>query len=54
VLKSIIDEAFRRTITLLRAQRDVLDRGAHRLLEHETLDEADLAALRAPEPAPAG
>ena len=53
VLKSIVDEAFRRTVTLLRAQRDVLDRGARQLLEHETLDEADLAALRAPEPAPA-
>jgi cell division protease FtsH len=53
VLKSIVDAAFGRTVTLLRAQREVLDRGARRLLEHETLDEADLAAIRAPEPAPA-
>jgi cell division protease FtsH len=53
VLKSIIDEAFGRTVNILRAQRDILDRGAHQLLEHETLDETDLAALRAPEPAPA-
>ena len=53
VLKSIIDEAFGRTVNILRAQREILDRGAHQLLEHETLDETDLAALRAPEPAPA-
>ncbi|HEX3537341.1 MAG TPA: ATP-dependent zinc metalloprotease FtsH [Stellaceae bacterium] len=53
LLKSIVDAAFGRTVTLLRAQREVLDRGARRLLEHETLDEADLAAIRAPEPAPA-
>ena len=53
MLKSIVEDAFGRTVTLLRAQRDVLDRGARRLLEHETLDEADLAAIRTPEPAPA-
>jgi cell division protease FtsH len=55
-VKSIVDEAFRRTVNLLRAQRDTLVRGAHLLLEHETLDEADLLALRHPEPVagPAG
>ncbi len=52
-VKAIVDAAFRRTVTLLRAQRDTLERGARLLLEHETLDEADLAALRK-EPAVAG
>src|SRR5204862_5033500 len=49
-VKSIVDAAFRRTVNLLRAQREVLERGARLLLEHETLDEADLLALRQPEP----
>src|SRR5882762_8959015 len=49
-IKSIIDGAFRRTVNLLRAQREVLERGARLLLEHETLDEADLLALRQPGP----
>ncbi len=53
-VKAIIDGAFRRTVTLLREKRDILERGAHLLLEHETLDEADLAALLAKEPAVAG
>jgi cell division protease FtsH len=44
-VKGIVDGAFRRTVTLLREQRDTLERGARLLLEHETLDEADLAAL---------
>jgi len=35
----------RRTVNLLRAKRSILERGARQLLEHETLDEADLAAL---------
>jgi cell division protease FtsH len=45
-VKTIVDAAFRRTVNLLRAQRDTLERGARLLLERETLDEADLAALR--------
>ena len=49
-VKSIVDAAFRRTVNLLRAQRDVLERGARLLLQKETLDEADLLALRQPEP----
>ncbi len=49
-VKTIVDQAFRRTVAELRAQRDTLERGARLLLEHETLDEADLAALRAPQP----
>ena len=53
-VKAIVDEAFRRTVTLLRAQRDTLERGARLLLEHETLDEAALAALRQDQIAVAG
>ncbi len=45
-VKAIIDEAFRRTVGLLRVRRDTLERGARLLLEHETLDEADLLALQ--------
>jgi cell division protease FtsH len=45
-VKGIVEEAFRRTVGLLQAQRDTLEKGARLLLEHETLDEADLAALR--------
>jgi cell division protease FtsH len=45
-VKNIVDAAFRRTVNLLRAQRDMLERGARLLLERETLDEADLSALR--------
>ena len=52
-VKNIVDAAFRRTVNLLRAQRDTLERGARLLLERETLDETDLAALRR-EPAVAG
>ena len=48
-VKTIVDTAFRRTVNLLRAQREVLERGARLLLEKETLDEADLLALRQPE-----
>ena len=49
-VKTIVDAAFRRTVNLLRAQRDVLERGARLLLEKETLDESDLMALvREPE-----
>ncbi|HVB16570.1 MAG TPA: ATP-dependent zinc metalloprotease FtsH, partial [Stellaceae bacterium] len=44
-VKAIVETAFRRTVNLLRARRDVLEAGAHELLEHETLDEADLEAL---------
>ncbi|HEV8678718.1 MAG TPA: ATP-dependent zinc metalloprotease FtsH [Stellaceae bacterium] len=50
-VKAIVEEAFRRTVVLLRAQRDALEKGARLLLEHETLDEADLAELVRKEPA---
>ena len=45
VVKKIVEDAFRRTVDLLRAKRTILERGARQLLEHETLDEGDLAAL---------
>jgi cell division protease FtsH len=44
-VKKIVDEAFRRTVNLLRAKRATLERGARLLLEHETLDEHDLTEL---------
>ncbi|HKS88052.1 MAG TPA: ATP-dependent zinc metalloprotease FtsH, partial [Stellaceae bacterium] len=44
-VKMIVDDAFRRTVNLLRARRGTLEEGARQLLERETLDEADLAAL---------
>jgi cell division protease FtsH len=53
-VKGIVDDAFRHTVTLLRAQQGTLERGARLLLEHETLDEADLAALRQEQHAVAG
>jgi cell division protease FtsH len=52
VLKSVVDRAFARTVDLLKAKRDVLERGARQLLERETLDEADLAALLRPQLVP--
>ena len=40
-----------RALTILREKRDVLERSARKLLEKETLDEKDLAALIGPPPA---
>ncbi len=44
-VKRIVDEAFARTVRLLEERREVLERTAQRLLEKETLDEAELRAL---------
>ncbi|HYF09029.1 MAG TPA: ATP-dependent zinc metalloprotease FtsH [Acetobacteraceae bacterium] len=49
-VRSIVDGALERTVTLLRERRAVLERVARRLLEKETLDEAELAALLEPPP----
>jgi cell division protease FtsH len=49
-VRAVVDHAFRRTVELLKTQRDTLERGARLLLEHETLEAADLAALRRGEP----
>lgn len=44
-VRRIVDEAFGRTVDLLREQRNTLERTARRLLEKETLDEAELRKL---------
>ncbi|HEX8166860.1 MAG TPA: ATP-dependent zinc metalloprotease FtsH [Beijerinckiaceae bacterium] len=50
-VKAIVEGALDRTVALLRERRDVLERAACRLLEKETLEEAELLALAGP-PAP--
>ncbi|HTR14920.1 MAG TPA: ATP-dependent zinc metalloprotease FtsH [Roseiarcus sp.] len=47
-----VEEAFQRTISLLESHRDLLDEGAKRLLEKETLEEAALRDLVGPMGAP--
>jgi cell division protease FtsH len=44
-VRSIVDRALDRTLNILRERRDALERTARRLLEKETLDEAELADL---------
>jgi len=44
-VRAIVDRALERTLGILGERREVLERTAHRLLEKETLDEADLLAL---------
>jgi cell division protease FtsH len=44
-VRGIVDNVLSRTLALLRERRAVLEEGARRLLEKETLDEAELAAL---------
>ncbi|MBV8168181.1 MAG: ATP-dependent zinc metalloprotease FtsH [Alphaproteobacteria bacterium] len=51
-VQRIVEQAFGRTVELLRRQRAVLERGAALLLEKETLDEAELRALVGSAPAP--
>jgi cell division protease FtsH len=46
-VKRIVNTAFDRTVALLTRRRATLERGAQKLLEKETLGEADLAALAA-------
>jgi cell division protease FtsH len=46
-VRGIVDTVFERTVALLRERRDTLDRTAQRLLDKETLDEAELAQLTA-------
>ncbi len=41
-VRGIVDRALERTVRLLRERRAVLEAGARRLLEKETLDEAEL------------
>jgi cell division protease FtsH len=51
-IQTIVEQAFERTLEILRRQRAVLDRGATVLLQKETLDEAELRALLGSAPAP--
>jgi cell division protease FtsH len=44
-VRTIVDGALSRTVGLLRERREVLERAARRLLEKETLDEAELLQL---------
>ncbi|HJQ60985.1 MAG TPA: ATP-dependent zinc metalloprotease FtsH [Vineibacter sp.] len=48
----IVDAAFDRTVAILTERRGLLERAARRLLEKETLDEAELRALIAEDAAP--
>ncbi len=51
-VQRIVEQAFGRTVDILRRQRAVLERGAGLLLQKETLDEADLRALTGDTPTP--
>jgi len=44
-MRGIIERAFQRTVGLLTERRELLERTARRLLEKETLDEAELRSL---------
>lgn len=44
-VREIVEKAFQRTVSLLAERREILERSARRLLEKETLDEADLTAI---------
>ncbi len=46
-VREVIDGVFDRTLSMLEANRDLLAETARSLLERETLDEADLAAIAA-------
>jgi cell division protease FtsH len=50
-VRAIVQSAMDRTLSLLNSSRDVLERTARRLLEKETLDEAELTDLVGPHPA---
>jgi len=50
-VRGIVQSAMDRALAILREKRDLLERSARKLLEKETLDEKDLAALIGP---PAG
>jgi len=53
-VKKLVDDAFERTVRLLTERRETLEKTARALLQKETLDEAELAALVSPgPPAPA-
>ncbi len=47
-VKAITDRTFNRTLAILKERREILERTARRLLEKETLEEAELMALVQP------
>jgi cell division protease FtsH len=51
-VRAIVDGALDRTLRILRERRDALERTARRLLEKETLDEAELMDLVGPSGTP--
>jgi cell division protease FtsH len=44
-VRTIVESSMNRALDILRQKRDILERGARRLLEKETLDDRDLAEL---------
>jgi cell division protease FtsH len=46
-VREVVDGVFKRTVTLLEANRDLLEQSAQDLLQRETLDEPDLVAIAA-------
>jgi cell division protease FtsH len=52
-VRGLVDGVFERTVGLLRERREVLERTARRLLEKETLEEAELKALVTDQSSPA-
>jgi cell division protease FtsH len=51
-VRSILDRMFQRATDILREKRDALERTARRLLEKETLEEAELTQLVGPPSSP--
>jgi cell division protease FtsH len=51
-VRAILDRTFQRAFDILKARRDVLERSARRLLEKETLEEAELIELVGPPASP--
>jgi cell division protease FtsH len=45
-VREIVEQAFARTVELLKMRRQILETAAHRLMEKETLGEEELASLR--------
>lgn len=50
--KRIMDEALRRACSIIEQRRSVLDRAAQRLLDNETIEEAELVELIGPPTGP--
>jgi cell division protease FtsH len=44
-VRELVEGAYQKALAILRGRREVLEKGAALLLEHETLSEAELKAL---------